>query len=49
MLLFGKKLTARQAEAVGLVSEVFPEATYQKELQNRLQNLTKLPPKVMTD
>ncbi|KAL1784286.1 enoyl-CoA delta isomerase 2, mitochondrial isoform X1 [Sigmodon hispidus] len=44
MLLFGKKLTAREAWAQGLVSEVFPESTFEKEVWTRLKAYAKLPP-----
>ncbi|XP_054447881.1 enoyl-CoA delta isomerase 2 isoform X2 [Pteronotus mesoamericanus] len=44
MLLFGKKLTAREACAQGLVTEVFPDNTFQKEVWARLKAYSKLAP-----
>ncbi|XP_034365929.1 enoyl-CoA delta isomerase 3, peroxisomal-like [Arvicanthis niloticus] len=44
MLLFGKKLTAREAWAQGLVTEVFPESTFETEVWTRLKTYAKLPP-----
>ncbi|GAB1298081.1 Enoyl-CoA delta isomerase 2 [Apodemus speciosus] len=46
MLLFGKKLTAREAWAQGLVTEVFPESTFETEIWTRLKTYAKLPPNV---
>lgn len=43
MLLFGQKLTARQAEEWGLVTEVFPSNSFQAELDSRLKQLASLP------
>lgn len=47
MLLFGKKLTAREAWAQGLVTEVFPENTFETEVWTRLKTYAKLPPNAM--
>ncbi|XP_032318320.1 enoyl-CoA delta isomerase 2, mitochondrial isoform X3 [Camelus ferus] len=44
MLIFGRKLTAQEACAQGLVTEVFPDSTFQKEVWTRLRAYTKLPP-----
>ena len=46
MLIFGKKLTAREALAQGLVTAVFPDDTFQKEVWARLKAYAKLPPNV---
>lgn len=46
MLIFGKKLTAAEACAQGLVTEVFPDSTFQKEVWTRLKAYSKLPPNV---
>lgn len=46
MLIFGKKLTAGEACAQGLVTEVFPDSTFQKEVWTRLKAYSKLPPNV---
>ncbi|XP_022373443.1 enoyl-CoA delta isomerase 2, mitochondrial isoform X1 [Enhydra lutris kenyoni] len=43
MLIFGKKLTAGEACAQGLVTEVFPDSTFQKEVWTRLKAYSKLP------
>ncbi|KAB0345878.1 hypothetical protein FD755_024464, partial [Muntiacus reevesi] len=45
MLHFGKKLTAQESCAQGLVTEVFPDGTFQKEVWDRLKAYSKLPPK----
>ncbi|XP_043833741.1 enoyl-CoA delta isomerase 2 [Dromiciops gliroides] len=47
MLIFGKKLTAREAYAQRLVTEVFPDSTFQKEVWTRLKAYSQLPPKAM--
>ncbi|KAM5298887.1 enoyl-CoA delta isomerase 2 [Ctenodactylus gundi] len=44
MLIFGKKLTAGEACAQGLVTEIFPDSTFQKEVWTRLKAYAKLPP-----
>lgn len=46
MLIFGKKLTAGEAYAQGLVTEVFPDSTFQKEVWTRLKAYSKLPQNV---
>ncbi|XP_075684578.1 enoyl-CoA delta isomerase 2-like [Rhinoderma darwinii] len=43
VLLFNKMLTAREACNVGLVTEVFPDATFQKEVWSRLSIYATLP------
>lgn len=43
MLLFNKKLTASEACALGLVNEVFPDSTFQKEVWARLKAYASLP------
>ncbi|XP_072184483.1 enoyl-CoA delta isomerase 2 isoform X2 [Excalfactoria chinensis] len=43
MLLFNKKLTAAEACALGLVNEVFPDSTFQKEVWARLKAYANLP------
>ena len=47
MLLFGKKLTAQEAYAQGLVTKVFPDGTFLKEVWDRLKAYSKLPPNAM--
>ncbi|XP_028288653.1 enoyl-CoA delta isomerase 2 isoform X2 [Parambassis ranga] len=43
MLLFNKKLTAAQACELGLVTEVFPDSSFQVEVWTRLKAYAKLP------
>ncbi|XP_069033710.1 enoyl-CoA delta isomerase 2 isoform X1 [Embiotoca jacksoni] len=43
MLLFNKKLTAAQACELGLVTEVFPDSSFQLEAWTRLKAYAKLP------
>ncbi|KAK6490621.1 enoyl-CoA delta isomerase 2 [Huso huso] len=43
MLLFNKKLTAHEACDLGLVTEVFPDGTFQKEVWTRLKTYAQLP------
>ena len=43
MLLFNKKLTAVQACELGLVTEVFPDSSFQSEVWTRLKAYAKLP------
>lgn len=43
VLLFGKTLTAREAYNVGLVTEVFPDATFQQEVSSRVKDYATLP------
>ncbi|KAL8182487.1 UNVERIFIED_CONTAM: Enoyl-CoA delta isomerase 2, mitochondrial, partial [Gekko kuhli] len=43
MLLFNKKLTAAEACSAGLVTEVFPDRTFQKEVWARLKAYASLP------
>lgn len=43
VLLFNKKLSATQACELGLVSEVFPESSFQSEVWSRLKTYAKLP------
>ncbi|XP_066540041.1 enoyl-CoA delta isomerase 2, mitochondrial [Hoplias malabaricus] len=44
VLLFNKKLTATQACELGLVTEVFPDSSFQSEVWTRLKAYAKLPP-----
>lgn len=46
MLLFNKKLTAAEACAQGLVTEVFPDSSFQKEVWARLEAYASLPKNV---
>uniref|UniRef100_A0A3P9KLI7 Enoyl-CoA delta isomerase 2 n=1 Tax=Oryzias latipes TaxID=8090 RepID=A0A3P9KLI7_ORYLA len=43
MLLFNKKLTAAQACSLGLVTEVFPDSSFQSEVWSRLKAYAQLP------
>ncbi|XP_004694900.2 PREDICTED: enoyl-CoA delta isomerase 2, mitochondrial isoform X1 [Condylura cristata] len=47
MLIFGKKITAGEACAQGLVTQVFPDSTFQKEVWTRLKAFSKLPPNAL--
>ncbi|KAI4880137.1 hypothetical protein NFI96_020829 [Prochilodus magdalenae] len=44
VLLFNKKLTATQACELGLVTEVFPDSSFQSEVWTRVKAYAKLPP-----
>ncbi|XP_013404825.1 enoyl-CoA delta isomerase 2, mitochondrial isoform X2 [Lingula anatina] len=44
MLLFNRKLTAAEAMERGLVTEVFPDHSFQTEVWTRLREMAKLPP-----
>ena len=46
VLLAGRKLTAVEACNYGFVTEVFPQAEFQKEVDKRMKHLASLPPKV---
>ncbi|XP_077348255.1 enoyl-CoA delta isomerase 2 [Lithobates pipiens] len=43
VLLFNKLLTAREASQLGLVTEVFPDSTFQREVWERLKGYGSLP------
>ncbi|XP_038076462.1 enoyl-CoA delta isomerase 2-like isoform X2 [Patiria miniata] len=43
VLLFGRKLTAQEAYDRGLVTEVFPDATFQQEIEKKFNEFAKLP------
>ena len=45
VLLAGRKLNAVEACNYGLVTEVFPQAEFEKEVNKRMKYLAKLPPK----
>ncbi|XP_038626262.1 enoyl-CoA delta isomerase 2 isoform X1 [Tachyglossus aculeatus] len=47
MLIFGKKLTAQEAWANGLVTEVFPDSTFEEEVWARLKGFASLPRNAM--
>lgn len=47
MLFAGRKLTAVEAHDCGLVTAVFPHDKLMEEVQNRVQAMAKLPPKVI--
>ncbi|KAI1728604.1 enoyl-CoA hydratase/isomerase domain-containing protein [Ditylenchus destructor] len=44
MLLFGKKLTAEEAFDRNLVSQVIPHEQFQQESENKIRQLSQLPP-----
>ncbi|XP_066945818.1 enoyl-CoA delta isomerase 2-like isoform X2 [Macrobrachium rosenbergii] len=45
LLLFEKKVNATEACKLGLVTEVFPDSTFQEQVWPRVRAMTKLPPK----
>ena len=45
-MLFGKKLSAAEAKEVSLVTEVFPDHAFQKEVWARLKEHAALPKNV---
>lgn len=47
MLFAGRKLTAVEAHDCSLVTAVFPHDKLMEEVQNRVQAMAKLPPKVI--
>jgi len=47
MLLFNKKITTTEACQLGLVTQVFPDATFQSEIWPKLKQLSELPVKVI--
>uniref|UniRef100_A0A3B3YHX8 Enoyl-CoA delta isomerase 2 n=1 Tax=Poecilia mexicana TaxID=48701 RepID=A0A3B3YHX8_9TELE len=47
MLLFNKKLTASQACELGLITEVFPDTSFQSEVWTRLKAYARLPPQLI--
>jgi len=47
VLLFGKKLTAKEAESRNLVAEVLPAVGFHAEIHKRALQYAKLPPKVL--
>ena len=46
MLLFGRQITARQACDWGLVTDVFPDATFRQEVDARIKQISQLPKQV---
>lgn len=44
MLLFGKKLTAREASDVGFITDVFPKDSFQQEAWAKVKQYSNLPP-----
>ncbi|XP_022091979.1 enoyl-CoA delta isomerase 2, mitochondrial-like isoform X2 [Acanthaster planci] len=47
VLLFGRKLTAQEAYDRGLVTEIFPDATFRQDVQNKLDEFATLPKQSM--
>ena len=47
MLLFGRKITGRQARDWGLITEVYPDATFEQDIENRLKEIAELPKQVI--
>lgn len=48
MLLLGKKISARQARNWGFITEVFPDETFQSDVQKIIKQFAQLPPNVST-
>ncbi len=46
MLLFGRKITAKKACDWGLVTEVFPDRTFDEDIEARLKEIADLPKQV---
>ena len=46
MLLFSKRITADEAFHVGLVTEVYPNSTFDSIVWARLKEMSELPPQV---
>ena len=44
VLLFGKKLNAREAYGCGLVSEVIPHVQFRAAVDRKVKQFSKLPP-----
>ncbi|PIK58043.1 putative enoyl-CoA delta isomerase 2, mitochondrial [Apostichopus japonicus] len=47
VLLFGKKLSAQEAKDCGLVTEVFPNRSFDEEVRHRVAQYSELPPQSM--
>ena len=43
LLLFGKKVTAKEAETLGLITEVFPASSFDSKVWPKLKELSELP------
>ena len=46
MLLFNSKITAKQALSAGLLTEVFPDDSFDEETRKRVEQYAQLPVKV---
>lgn len=47
VLLFGQKMTAVEAEKIGLITKVFPAAEADTIIWSKLKEISQLPPKVV--
>ncbi|GAB6021057.1 Enoyl-CoA delta isomerase 2, mitochondrial [Chamberlinius hualienensis] len=47
MLMYNEKITATEACQLGLVTKVFPEATFQKEVGEKIKYVKSLPPQAL--
>ena len=47
MLYFGRKLSAHEAMECGLVSRVFPHATFEKEVWPKVEEFVQMPKQVI--
>ena len=46
MLLYGRKLSAVEANNWGLISDVIPHSRFREEVNKRIKHLASLPPEV---
>jgi enoyl-CoA hydratase/carnithine racemase len=49
MLCFGYQMGADEAKACGLVSQVFPHATFEREVWPKLEQFARMPKQVMPE
>jgi enoyl-CoA hydratase/carnithine racemase len=49
MILFGQQMSAHDAKACGLVSQVFPHATFDQEVWSKLEQFVQLPKQVLLE
>ena len=49
MLLFGRKITGREARDWGLITEVYSDATFEQDIEKRLKEMAELPKQVIKE
>jgi peroxisomal 3,2-trans-enoyl-CoA isomerase len=47
MILFGHQMSANDAKECGLVSQVFPHATFEQEVWSKLKQFVQMPKQVL--